>query len=142
MSKKLGTFVKNARTAKGLTQAALAEKVSGLTAADIGKAERAEKNRRSGKTRGAIPETKIPRIRHHQTGYRESFSIHEFMISICSYQLSPLATTGVGRFSLKTPSRFTSWLSEESSPFMARYSLYPSTSMRPCLTYPSVICTQ
>ena len=43
MSKKLGNLVKKARTEKGLTQAALAEKVSGLTASDVSKIERGEK---------------------------------------------------------------------------------------------------
>ena len=43
MSKKLGTLVKNARTESGLTQAALAKKVKGLTASDISKIERGEK---------------------------------------------------------------------------------------------------
>ena len=43
MSKKLGTLVKEARTEKGLTQAALAKKVKGLTASDISKIERGEK---------------------------------------------------------------------------------------------------
>ena len=43
MSRKLGDLVKNARTEKGLTQAALAEKVDGLTASDVSKIERGEK---------------------------------------------------------------------------------------------------
>ena len=43
MSKKLGTLVKNARTESGVTQAALAKKVKGLTASDISKIERGEK---------------------------------------------------------------------------------------------------
>ncbi|MBO5999158.1 MAG: helix-turn-helix transcriptional regulator [Lachnospiraceae bacterium] len=43
MAKKLGTLVKEARTAAGLSQTALAAKVDGLTAADIGKIERGEK---------------------------------------------------------------------------------------------------
>ena len=43
MSKKLGDLVKEARTAKGLTQAALAEQVDGLTASDVSKVERGEK---------------------------------------------------------------------------------------------------
>ncbi len=43
MSKKLGKLVKEARTAKGLTQAQLADKVSGLTASDVSKIERGEK---------------------------------------------------------------------------------------------------
>ena len=43
MSNKLGTFVKEARTAKGLTQAALAEQVDGLTASDVSRIERGEK---------------------------------------------------------------------------------------------------
>ena len=43
MSKKLGTLVKDARTKKGLTQAALAEAVEGLTASDVSKIERGEK---------------------------------------------------------------------------------------------------
>ncbi len=43
MSKKLGTLVKEARTAKGLTQAALADKVGGITSSDVGKIERGEK---------------------------------------------------------------------------------------------------
>ena len=43
MSKKLGALVKEARTKKGLTQAALAEAVDGLTASDVSKIERGEK---------------------------------------------------------------------------------------------------
>ena len=43
MSKKLGNLIKEARSAKGLTQAALAEKVGGLTSSDISKIERGEK---------------------------------------------------------------------------------------------------
>ena len=43
VSKKLGNLIKEARTAKGLTQAALAEKVSGLTSSDVSKIERGEK---------------------------------------------------------------------------------------------------
>ncbi len=43
MSKKLGDLIKEARTAKGLTQAALAEKVDGVTASDVSKIERGEK---------------------------------------------------------------------------------------------------
>ncbi|MCR5812801.1 MAG: helix-turn-helix domain-containing protein [Lachnospiraceae bacterium] len=43
MSRKLGDLVKKARTEKGLTQAALAEKVDGLTASDVSKIERGEK---------------------------------------------------------------------------------------------------
>ena len=43
MSKKLGNLIKEARTAKGLTQAALAEKVVGITASDVSKIERGEK---------------------------------------------------------------------------------------------------
>ena len=43
-TKKLGTLIKKARTDAGLTQEELAKKVGGLTAADIGKAERAEKD--------------------------------------------------------------------------------------------------
>ncbi len=44
MAKKVGTLIKEARTAAKLTQAKLAEKVTGVTAADIGKAERGEKD--------------------------------------------------------------------------------------------------
>ena len=43
MSRKLGDLVKKARTEKGFTQAALAEKVDGLTASDVSKIERGEK---------------------------------------------------------------------------------------------------
>lgn len=43
MSKKLGDLVKKARTEKGFTQAGLAEKVDGLTASDVSKIERGEK---------------------------------------------------------------------------------------------------
>ena len=43
MSKKLGDLVKQARTEKGVTQAGLAEKVDGLTASDVSKIERGEK---------------------------------------------------------------------------------------------------
>ena len=41
--KKVGELIKEARTAAGLTQTALANKIKGLTASDISKAERAEK---------------------------------------------------------------------------------------------------
>ena len=44
MSKKTGTLIRNARTQAGLTQAQLAKKVDGCSAADIGKAERGEKD--------------------------------------------------------------------------------------------------
>ena len=43
MAKKLSTLLKDARTGAGLTQTALAEEVDGMTASDIGKAERGEK---------------------------------------------------------------------------------------------------
>ncbi|HAB94482.1 MAG TPA: XRE family transcriptional regulator, partial [Lachnospiraceae bacterium] len=43
MSKKLGNLIKEARASKGLTQSALAEKVEGLSASDVGKIERGEK---------------------------------------------------------------------------------------------------
>ncbi len=43
MSKKLGQLVKEARSAAGLSQTALAQKVDGLSAADVGKIERGEK---------------------------------------------------------------------------------------------------
>ncbi|MBQ6465199.1 MAG: helix-turn-helix transcriptional regulator [Oscillospiraceae bacterium] len=41
--KTVGELIKEARTAAGLSQAALAEKVDGVSASDIGKAERGEK---------------------------------------------------------------------------------------------------
>lgn len=43
MSKKLGELIKKARTDAGLTQEQLARKVDGLSASDISKAERGEK---------------------------------------------------------------------------------------------------
>lgn len=43
MAKKVGVLIKEARTAAGLTQAQLAKKVDGVTASDISKAERGEK---------------------------------------------------------------------------------------------------
>lgn len=43
MAKKVGTLIKEARTAAGLTQEALAKKVDGVTASDISKAEHNEK---------------------------------------------------------------------------------------------------
>ncbi len=43
MAEKVGTLIKKARTAAGLTQEQLAKKVTGATATDIGKAERGEK---------------------------------------------------------------------------------------------------
>ena len=43
MAKKVGDLIKEARSNAGLTQAALAEKVDGASASDIGKAERGEK---------------------------------------------------------------------------------------------------
>ena len=43
MAKKVGELIKEARTAAKMTQAQLAEQVTGVTAADIGKAERGEK---------------------------------------------------------------------------------------------------
>ncbi|MBR0136332.1 MAG: helix-turn-helix transcriptional regulator [Clostridia bacterium] len=42
-AKKVGTLIKEARTKAGLTQDQLAKKISGLTAADISRAERGEK---------------------------------------------------------------------------------------------------
>ena len=42
--KKVGDLIREARTGAGLTQEALAKKVSGLSATDIGKAERGEKD--------------------------------------------------------------------------------------------------
>lgn len=44
MAKKVGTLIKEARTAAGMTQEQLARKVKGLSAADLGKAERGEKD--------------------------------------------------------------------------------------------------
>lgn len=44
MAKKVGTLIKEARTAAGLTQEQLAKKVAGLSASDLSKAERGEKN--------------------------------------------------------------------------------------------------
>ncbi len=44
MAKKVGTLIKEARTGAGLTQEQLAKKVRGLTASDISKAERGEKD--------------------------------------------------------------------------------------------------
>lgn len=44
MSKKTGTLIKEARTGAGFTQEQLAKKVTGLTASDISKAERGEKD--------------------------------------------------------------------------------------------------
>ena len=43
MAEKLGALVKQGRTAKGWTQAQLAQKIKGMTAADIGKIERGTK---------------------------------------------------------------------------------------------------
>ena len=43
MSKQTGALIKEARTAAGLSQKALAEKVEGLSASTLGKAERGEK---------------------------------------------------------------------------------------------------
>ncbi len=43
MASKVGTLIKKARTGAGLTQEQLARKISGLSAADISKAERGEK---------------------------------------------------------------------------------------------------
>ena len=42
MAKKVGTLIKEARTAAGLTQEQLARKIKGLSAAELGKAERGE----------------------------------------------------------------------------------------------------
>ena len=44
MAKKVGTLIKEARTGAGMTQEQLAKKVKGLSASDIGKAERGEKD--------------------------------------------------------------------------------------------------
>ena len=41
-AKKVGTLIKEARTAAGLTQEQLARKVAGVSAADVGKVERGE----------------------------------------------------------------------------------------------------
>lgn len=43
MANKIGPLIKEARTGAGLTQEQLAKKVDGVTAADISKAERGEK---------------------------------------------------------------------------------------------------
>ena len=43
-SKKVGTLIKEARTAAGLTQEQLARKISGLSASDISAAERHQKD--------------------------------------------------------------------------------------------------
>lgn len=43
MANKVGPLIKEARTAAGMTQEQLAKKVDGLTAADLSKAERGEK---------------------------------------------------------------------------------------------------
>ena len=43
MGKKVGALIKEARTGAGMTQEQLAKKVKGLTASDISKAERGEK---------------------------------------------------------------------------------------------------
>ena len=43
MSKKRGNLIKEARTAKGITQSSLADQVAGLTASEYGKIERGEK---------------------------------------------------------------------------------------------------
>ena len=43
-TKKVGTLIKEARTAAGLTQEQLARKISGLSASDISAAERHQKN--------------------------------------------------------------------------------------------------
>lgn len=42
-AKKVGALIKEARTAAGLSQEALAKKINGLSASDISKAERGEK---------------------------------------------------------------------------------------------------
>ena len=42
-AKNVGTLIKEARTNAGLSQAALAEQIDGLSASDVGKAERGEK---------------------------------------------------------------------------------------------------
>ena len=42
MAKKIGTLIKEARTGAGLTQEALAKKITGVSASDISKAERGE----------------------------------------------------------------------------------------------------
>ena len=44
MGKKVGALIKEARTGAGMTQEQLARKVKGLTASDISKAERGEKD--------------------------------------------------------------------------------------------------
>jgi len=44
MAKKVGTLIKEARTGAGMTQEQLAKKVKGVSASDIGKAERGEKD--------------------------------------------------------------------------------------------------
>ena len=43
MANKIGPLIREARTSAGLSQEALAKKISGISAADIGKAERGEK---------------------------------------------------------------------------------------------------
>ena len=44
MASKVGTLIKKARTEAGLTQEELARKISGLSASDISKAERGDKD--------------------------------------------------------------------------------------------------
>ena len=44
MAKKVGTLIREARTGAGLTQEQLAKKISGLSASDLGRAERGEKD--------------------------------------------------------------------------------------------------
>ncbi len=44
MAKKVGTLIKEARTGAGFTQEQLARKIKGLSASDISKAERGEKD--------------------------------------------------------------------------------------------------
>ena len=43
-AKKVGTLIREARTGAGLTQEQLARKISGVSASDISKAERGEKD--------------------------------------------------------------------------------------------------
>ena len=71
-TKKVGDLIKEARTGAGLTQAQLAAKVDGVTASDISKAERGEKEltqaqlRQIAKERELMKELGIPEEQSQQ----------------------------------------------------------------------------
>lgn len=97
MSKKLGNLIKEARTAKGFTQAELAAKVDGLSAAALGKAERGE----------AEPTEEVVRAIAKMLGVTQT-SLVEAMSGKSSAKASSAKTSSSKTSSAKTASKKTS----------------------------------